>query len=378
RNEARFGITQHIPGHRRPFAKLIDPPVPLQLPLEVETFAERLGVAGYATGYFGKWHLGGAGYGPAEQGWGTVIECQKHELPPALTGKVEAVRTAAFLTEKAVEFIETHREEPFVLQVSHYAVHIPLSTRPELLAKYQRKSPMPAYPSLPEYAGLLEEIDESVGGILAALDRLDLSRKTLVVFTSDNGGLVHDQGGKVFTSNLPLRGEKGTLYEGGIRVPAMMRWPGVIPEGVVCDVPAITSDLYPTFLELGGVAPSGKEVPDGLSLRALMRDPAYAMKRDALFWHLPHYHHSTPASAIRKNDWKLLEFLEDGHLELYHLASDPGETTNLAKQEAARSAELHAGLAQWRKDIGARMPEPNPAFDPLRAGEMAGGKRKQE
>jgi len=378
RNEARFGITQHIPGHRRPYAKLIDPPVPLQLPLEVETFAERLGTAGYATGYFGKWHLGGAGYGPAEQGWETVIECQKHELPPSLTGKAEAVRTAAFLTEKAVEFIETHREQPFVLQVSHYAVHIPLSTRPELLAKYREKSPMSAYPSLPEYAGLLEELDESVGGILAALDRLDLSRKTLVVFTSDNGGLVHDQGGKVYTSNFPFRSEKGTLYEGGIRVPAMMRWPGVIPEGVVCDVPAITADLYATFLELGGVASPGKEMPDGLSLVALMRDPAYTMNREAFFWHLPHYHHSTPASAIRKNGWKLLEFLEDGHLELYHLASDPGETKNLAEGEAARSAELHAELVQWRKKIGARMPEPNPAFDPLRAGEMAGGKRKPE
>lgn len=378
RNEARFGITQHIPGHRRPFAKLIDPTVPLQLPLEVETFAERLHAAGYTTGYFGKWHLGGAGFSPAEQGWGTVIECQKHEVPPALTGKPEAMRTAAYLTEKAIEFIETNRDRPFVLQVSHYAVHIPLSTRPDLLAKYEGKAPMPAYPSRPDYAGLLEELDESVGGIVDALDRLDLSDNTIVVFTSDNGGLVHDQGGKVYTSNLPLRGEKGTLYEGGIRVPAVIRWPGVVPEGRVCDVPAMTADLHPTFLEIGGVAVPEHQKPDGISLIPLMRDPSAGLNRTALYWHLPHYHHATPASAIRKGEWKLLEFFEDGALELFNLATDPGETSNLAASEPEKAALLQAELGQWRKDVGARMPEPNPAFDPLRAGEMAGGKKKAE
>jgi arylsulfatase A len=231
RHEARYGITQHIPGHRRPFAKLIDPAVPLQLPLEVETLAERLGASGYETGYFGKWHLGGEGFGPADQGWKTALEVQKHVVPPEVSGSAGPRRTAAFLTEKAVAFIEEHRDEPFLLQVSHYAVHIPISTTPELLEKYRNKEKVPGFPCLPEYAGLLEELDASVGGIVAAVDRLGLAEKTMIVFVSDNGGLVHDQGGKVYTSNAPLRSEKGTLYEGGIRVPAIRTDAGVRAAG---------------------------------------------------------------------------------------------------------------------------------------------------
>lgn len=377
RHEARYGITQHIPGHRRPFAKLTDPPVPLQLPLEVETVAERLAGAGYATGYFGKWHLGGEGFGPAEQGWQTSLELKGHDTPASVTGG-EAKRTAAFLTEKAVEFIEAHREEPFLVQVSHYAVHLPLSTRPELLRKYQAKAPMPGFPSRPDYAGLLEELDESVGGLLAALDRLSLAENTLVVFVSDNGGLVHDQGGEVYTSNAPLRGEKGTLHEGGIRVPAMARLPGVIPAGSVCVAPAGTTDLHPTFLELACVSvPEGREWPDGISLVPVLRDPSASLPREALYWHLPHYHHSTPASAVRKGDWKLIESFETGSLELYDLSTDIGETNNLAQEHPDKATELREALAKWREAVAARMPVPNPDHDPARAGELGGGKGKR-
>lgn len=377
-NEARFGITQHIPGHKRPFAKLIDPTVPLQMPLEVETFAERLGAEGYASGYFGKWHLGGEGFGPADQGWGTVVECQKHELPPSFTGADGPRRTAAFLTEKAVEFLETHQKEPFVLQVSHYAVHIPLSTTPELLAKYQKKAPMAGYPSRPDYAGLLEELDQSVGGIVAALDRLNLSEKTLVIFTSDNGGLVHDQGGNIYTSNHPLRGEKGTLYEGGIRVPAVARWPGVIPKNTVSSVAAVTRDLYPTILDFAGVSPTPTQPLDGISLTGVLRDPSTKLERDSLFWHLPHYHHGTPASAIRKGDWKLLEFFEDNHVELYDLATDPGEAKDESATQPGKAGELLRDLQAWRKEVGARMPVPNPDYDPARADEIGSGKEKRK
>jgi uncharacterized sulfatase len=154
-DQARFGITQHIPGHRRPFARLIDPVVPPHLPLEVETFAERMRAAGYATGYFGKWHLGRAEYGPQEQGWDTVLEHQGNTAPPAVSGSAETQRTAEFLTDRAVAFIEAHRDRPFLLQVSHFAVHIPLSTVPDLLAKYRAKPPLAGHPSHPEYAGLL-------------------------------------------------------------------------------------------------------------------------------------------------------------------------------------------------------------------------------
>lgn len=374
RHEARYGITQHIPGHRRPFAKLIDPTVPLQLPLEVETLAERLGAASYATGYFGKWHLGKEGFGPAEQGWKTALEVQKHEVPPEVSGSDGPRRTAEFLTEKAVAFLEDHRGEPFLLQVSHYAVHIPLSTTPDRLEKYRNKEKVPGFPCLPEYAGLLEELDASVGGIVAAVDRLGLAEKTLIVFISDNGGLVHDQGGRIYTSNAPLRSEKGTLYEGGIRVPAIVRMPGLVPAGTVCEVPAGTTDLPATILDLAGVPLAGHEPLDGASLMPLLRDPKVVFARETLFWHLPHYHHSSPASAIRKGDWKLIEFFEDGAVELYDLSSDPGEAKNLAAANPDKTTELRAALNEWRTRIGARLPMPNPDHDPARAGEMKGGK----
>lgn len=370
-NEARFGITQHIPGHKRPFAKLIDPPVPLHLPLEVETFAERLGAAGYATGYFGKWHLGQEGYGPGDQGWETFFECQRNELSPQVTGSPETRRTAEFLTEKGVEFIEAHHDRPFVLQVSHFAVHIPLSTTPDLLEKYQNKPPMPDYPSLPEYAGLLEELDQSVDGIVEAVDRLGIAERTLVIFVSDNGGLEHDQPGNIYTSNKPLRGEKGMIYEGGIRVPAIMRWPGTLPAGALNDTPAITRDLYPTLLELAGIEGPENQPVDGVSLAGILRDSSAPLERDTLYWHLPHYHHGTPASAIRKGDMKLIHFYEEDRDYLYDLAADLGESKDLASAKPEVADELRAALNSWLEEVGARMPKPNPDYDPRRALEMA-------
>jgi arylsulfatase A len=374
-DQARFGITQHIPGHRRPYARLTDPVVPAQLPLEVETFAERLRAAGYATGYFGKWHLGGAGFSPADQGWSVVRETQGHTQPAAPPERPAPQRTAEFLTDRAVAFIAENRARPFVLQVSHYAVHIPLSTTPELEKKFSAKPPQPGYPSNPVYAGLLAELDASVGRIVAAVDAAGLAENTLVVFLSDNGGLEHEQSGRIVTSNRPLRGEKGSLYEGGIRIPALARWPGTIPAGRTSAAPARTHDIYPTFLGLAGVSPpdATRQPLDGLSLAAHLRDPAAPVVRDALHWHLPHYHHSTPASAIRRGDWKLIEFFEDGALELYDLAADPAESVNLAAREPARARDLRAALDAWRTRVGARLPVPNPQHDPARASELARG-----
>jgi arylsulfatase A len=377
-DQARFGITQHIPGHKRPFAKLADPAVPLQLPLAVETFAERLGAAGYATGYFGKWHLGGEGFGPEHQGWQTAEEI-KGNTQPATTKGGEPRRTTDVLAEKALDFIAANKGKPFVLQISHAAVHIPLSTTPELLAKYQAKKPMPGYPSHPAYAGLLEELDRSVGRIVEAVERADLADKTLILFLSDNGGLEHEQGGRVVTSNKPLRGEKGTLYEGGIRVPAIARWPGRVPAASECTTPATTMDVYPTLLDLAGATASKGQPQDGVSLATLLKNPAAPLNRDTLYWHLPHYHHSTPASAIRRGDWKLIEFFEDNSLQLFNLRADLAEATNLAAREPARAKELQAALAAWRQQVGARMPVPNPNHDPARATELGkdGGRKKQ-
>jgi len=372
RDQARYGITQHIPGHKRPFAKLSDPPVPLQLPLEVETVAERLGAAGYATGYFGKWHLGGEDHSPSRQGWQTAEETKGNTRPGG------GERTAAYLTGKAVEFIKRHQDKPFLLQVSHHAVHIPLTTTPELLAKYQRKTPMPGYPSRPEYAGLLDELDQSLGRIVETVDSLGLGGKTLILFLSDNGGLEHEQSGNIVTSNAPLRGEKGTLYEGGVRIPAIARWTGRIPAGGICRMPAITTDFHATAAELAGVdVPAG--ALDGISLLPVLMDPAAALPRASLFWHLPHYHHSTPAGAMRQGDWKLIEFFEDDRLELYHLADDPGEKRNLAQAETQRAASMRQALHDWRQSVGALMPVPNPGHDPARAGELGktGARRKK-
>ena len=378
-DQARFGITQHIPGHRRPYARLIDPVVPLQLPLETRTFAETLATAGYRTGYFGKWHLGGDGHSPTDQGWQTALETKGNTqtLPDGTTQ-----RTAEFLTEQAVAFIEDHQDRPFLLQISHNAVHIALSTTPQLLAKYQTKPAMPGYPSRPEYAGLLEELDQSVGTIAATVDRLGLAQNTLLFFISDNGGLAHEQNGTVVTSNHPLRSEKGTLYEGGIRVPAIARWTATIPANAQSTAPATTQDIYPTLLSLTGISAPPDLPLDGVSLADHLRAPATPLPRDTLFWHLPHYHHSTPASAIRQGDWKLIEFFEDDHTELYHLAEDIAESTDLSSREPERAAALRSALRTWREKVGARLPVQNPAHDPARADELAGKgstapKRKQ-
>lgn len=370
-NEARFGITQHIPGHRRPFARLVDPPVPTQLPLEVETFAQRLGTVGYVSGYFGKWHLGGAGFGPAAQGWQEVFEHIGHSVPPEKTGEPGPRRTAAYLTERAIRFIEEHREAPFVVQVSHYAVHIPLQVLPQLERKYREKPPMPGHPSRPDYAALLEELDQSVAALVEAVDRLGLGERTLIFFVSDNGGLVHDQSGNVYTSNAPLRGEKGMVYEGGIRVPAIARWPGTIPAATVNRTPATTTDLFPTLLELAGLASPESHLIDGVSIAPLLRDPAAEIDRKSFFWHLPHYHHGRPASAVRAGDLKLIEHYEDGSLELYDLELDPGETTDLSTARPQDLARLHAEMIAWRERTSARLPKPNPGFDLEREAELS-------
>lgn len=369
-NQARLGITVHIPGHWRPFAKMVEPPVALNLPLEIETFAERLGAAGYTTGYFGKWHLGDTGFGPAQQGWQTAIETQGNVVPARIAPGDPPRRTAEFLTEKAVAFIEANRAKPFLLQVSHFAVHIPLSTTPALLKKFQAKAPMPDYPSRPEYAGLLAELDQSVGTIVETVDRLGLAANTLIVFVSDNGGLHREQGGTITTSNAPLRSEKGSLYEGGIRVPCIVRWPGVVPAAKETTTVGSTIDFYPTFLAVAGATPPASQVLDGVSLLPVWRDPAATLGRDTLYWHLPHYHHSTPSSAIRQGDWKLIEFFEDGALELYDLAHDLGEATNLAAQFPDRTKALHTALKAWRKEVQAQLPQRNPAYDPAREGEF--------
>ncbi len=266
---------------------------------------------------------------------------------------------------------------PFLLQVSYAAVHLPLTTTPELRARYESKPKAEGYPSLAAYAGLVSELDTSVGRIVEAIDRAGLRDNTLIVFLSDNGGLEHQQNGQIVTSNRPLRGEKGTLYEGGLRVPAIFRWPGRIAAGEVCPVPASTIDLAPTFRALAGAPLTAPQPVDGVDLAPLLAQPSASLARARLTWHLPHYHHSQPASALREGRWKLIQWLETQRAELYDLAADPGETTDLAETYPDLTARLAQDLETWRRDVGARLPVPNPQFDPARAQELA-GKRSAE
>lgn len=370
---ARVGITDFIPGHWRPYEKLRVPINRTQyLPLEVVTLAETLKQAGYATGMFGKWHLGGREQSPDKQGFDDVLESNGRHFkfttnPPR--EYPEDAYLAEVLTDESERFMEEHRERPFFLYLAHFAVHIPLEARQALVEKYENKAKPEGGVNNPVYAAMVEHVDQSVGRVMDKIDALNLGENTLLVFMSDNGGLYqrYDGQGEIVTSNAPLRGEKGTLYEGGIREPLIMRLPGTIDAGTECAAPVTSVDFYPTFVAAArGMLPEGQAL-DGVDLAPLLRDDP--LDREAIFWHYPHYHHSVPAGAVRAGDWKLIEFYDDGHLELYNLAEDIGETNNLADAMPEKARELRERLAAWRKEVDAAMPEPNPDHDPARAGE---------
>jgi uncharacterized sulfatase len=380
---ARVGITDFIPGHQRPWAKLKVPTNRLQLPLESVTIAEVLKEHGYATACIGKWHLGDEQlYFPEHQGFDTVIQKGRNQNDKQVTS----------FTDSAIDFIGANTDRPFFLYLSHHSVHIPLEAPQELIDKYQNK-PKPAARlagkpptgvNNPVYAAMVEHLDNNIGRIIKKLDELNLARlasggqahRTVVVFFSDNGGLYQAYGGyagrrETVTTNAPLRDEKGTLYEGGIRVPLIIRWPGVVKPGTTCSALVSSVDFYPTFLDIAGAAGAPNHPLDGESILPLLKQTG-TLKRDAIYWHYPHYHHSTPAGAIRQGRWKLIEFYEDGRLELYNLKRDIAEKHNLATEMPQKAAQLQQKLAAWRKSVDAKMPTPNPDFDPAREHEWDG------
>lgn len=363
-----------------------------QLPLTKITIAQSLKKAGYATGMFGKWHLGeGDPYHPSKRGFGEAIVSMGVHFDFVTHPPVEYPKGAYltdFLTDKAVDFIRRHKEGPFFLYLPHFAVHKPLEAKDILIAKFKTKPPVGGHNN-PTYAAMIASVDESVGRVLALLDELKLAENTLVIFASDNGGVggyVREgvkQAGDV-TDNAPLRGGKGMLYEGGIRVPYIFRWPGKIPSGTVCDQPINSVDLYPTLLEVAGVPPPPNYPLDGVSYFKLLTSGDKApLNRDAIFWHFPGYlgagagsWRTTPAGAIRSGDWKLQEFFEDGRLELYNLRDDIGQTNNLAQKLPDKAKELHGQLAAWRQAINAPMPTKNTEQgQPAKAKK---GKKKQQ
>jgi len=360
------------------------------LPLDKITVAQSLRSAGYATGMFGKWHIGQQGaYHPSQRGFDeAIVSMGKHfdfaTNPP--TEYPEGQYLADFLTDKAVDFIQRHKEHPFFLYLPHFAVHSPLDAKPELIARFQTKPPVGGHRN-PTYAAMIASVDESVGRVMATLDKLGLAENTVLIFSSDNGGVGGyaregiGQESNDTTDNAPLRSGKGSLYEGGTREPFIVRWPGVAKPGLTCGVPAIHVDVYPTLLDIAGAQPPAGYTLDGESLAPLFRDPAATLKREAIYQHFPGYlgigqdkWRTTPVSLVQAGDWKLMEFLEDGRLELYNLGDDIGETKNLATQLPDKTQELHAKLVAWRQSVNAPMPTPNqPSAAP--ATKAKGGKK---
>jgi len=371
---ARLHVTDWIPGMMPDNPKLLVPDWTKYLPLEEVTIAEVFKAAGYATASIGKWHLGGEAYYPDKQGFDVNIAGTDKPQPstyyapwkiPTLTpeGKDGDYLTDR-LGDEAVKWIETVKDRPFFLYLPHFAVHLPLQGRPDLVAKYKQKLREGLTHKNAAYAAMTEGLDLAVGRVRAKLAELHLTERTIVIFVSDNGGRVPT------TSNLPLRVGKASAYEGGVRVPLIVSWPGVTKPGTVSDTPVITMDLFPTLVEMAGIPMGAGKPIDGVSLTSLLRGGT-TLPRDTLYWHYPHHQHyqlggATPYGAIRAGDFKLVEFFNDMHVELYNLRADLGEKTDLAAAQPKLVADLRHRLHTWRQEVGAQMPTPNPKYDPTR------------
>ncbi len=349
-----------------------------QLPLDRSIIAKQLKEAGYVTGIFGKWHLGEAGdLSPGKRGFDeAILSSGKHfdfkTNPPVDHPPEEYL--ADFLTDRAVDFIKRHKEKPFFLYLPHYGVHSPFEAKQSWIDHFKDK-PAVGGQGNPVYAAMIASVDESVGRVVSTLDELGLTDQTIVIFASDNGGVggYSREGLKRFapepTDNFPVRSGKGSLYEGGTRVPMIAQWPGQIPAGSTIGTPTIHVDLYPTLLEIAG-AKTPSHTLDGESLVPLLKSSNSGLKRTSIFQHFPGYlgagaqqWRTTPVSLVQQGDWKLMEFLEDGHLELYNLKEDLGETTNLIDKHPEKSQLLHAELKDWREKIQAPMPAPRDPKD---------------
>ena len=365
---ARLHITDWIEGHKRPYAKLEIPDWTMYLPLEEVTLAEALKPAGYVSASIGKWHLGTEPYYPGKQGFALNVGGTDKGQPPSyfypykiptLPGGREGEYLTDRLSEEAEKFIEANKDRPFFLYLPHFAVHTPLQAKKDVTAKYQAKIKPDQAQRNAVYAAMVESVDDSVARVMKKLDELKIADRTVIFFMSDNGGLIGS------TSNLPLRAGKGSAYEGGVRVPMIVKWPGVARPNTMCDEPVISTDFYPTILEMAGVARDRKQIVDGVSLAPLLRG-ASRLARNEIYWHYPHYHPggATPYGAVRQRDYRLVEFYEDNRVELYNLRNDISEKEDLAAKMPEKAAALRKLLADWRKSVGAQMPTPNPDFDP--------------
>ncbi|MEM7113271.1 MAG: sulfatase [Chloroflexota bacterium] len=403
---ATLGLTDWIDaaGQTHPCrGKLVDVPYLKQLPQSEFSLARTLRAGGYATWHVGKWHLGGAGFLPEEHGFEVNVGGCHVGSPypggyfspwaiPALANAAvpDGTYLTDYLTDRAIRLIEGRGgdkrkfdKRPFFLNLWYYTVHTPIEAKADKIAKYEAKArvlgldkletfaegePFPTehkqhlrvkrrlIQSDPVYAAMIESLDENIGRLLATLDETGERDNTIIIFTSDNGGLATAEGSP--TCNAPLAEGKGWMYEGGTREPLFIQWPGVTQSHSVCTTPVTSPDFYPTLLEMAGLEPLPEQHSDGVSLLPLFQDQR--LERDAIFWHYPHYGNQggTPGSSIRLGDYKLIEFFETGKLELYNLRDDIGETADLSHSEPALTQQLHQRLIQWRKSVEAKIPQP--------------------
>ena len=397
KHPARLQMTDWIPGDNPLDRPLMGPAGLKALPLEEITLAEALRAEGYATFLAGKWHLGGNGYSPENQGFdfnhggvGLGRPPGGYYSPyrnPALADGPEGEYLTDRLTDEALSFIDANQDRPFFVFLPYYAVHTPLQGADRHIQRFARRLETLAPGDVPEqrpehegwtkqrqdnieYASMIHALDENLGRIVARLHDLGLAGRTYVIFTSDNGGRATLPAGGDATSNLPLRAGKGWLYEGGIRVPLIVKGPRVI--NATSEALVVSTDYYPTILELVGAELLTGQHLDGISFAPVLGGTGRGV-RDSVFFHYPHYHGSasSPSSALRRGDWKLVQFHESGKVELYDLGEDIGETTDLAQAEPERARSMLEALERWKAGVGAAQAVRNPAYAKAPAGPRA-------
>ena len=372
----RHGIFRVNQGDSKPAKqqRLVAPTNKTELPLNIKTIGDAMASAGYVTGCFGKWHLGHGApqLHPAHRGFQDAIQIRtpggkkRYFYPNFSTIPEMAIEQGTYhpdlLTDLGVSFIEKHKDAPFFLYLPYFNVHGPLEAPDRTVRKYEAKTKLNPDDN-PIYGAMTEELDRCVGRVLETLDRLGLADDTIVIFTSDNGAIERH-------NNAPLRGGKGQLFEGGIRVPMVIRWPDVVQPGTVCTEPTINLDFYPTCLEIAGQDLAGELDLDGESLASLLKSSGTkSLQRDAIYWHYPTYQtwnrkikswYTEPQSAIRSGDYKLIQFLDSDRIELYDLREDIGEEHDLSVESPDKVAELKEKLASWLISTNCPMPTPRP------------------
>lgn len=400
RYPARVGVTDWIGAGTR--GRLIDAPYIDHLPASEYCLARGLKAGGYRTWHVGKWHLGRRPFYPENHGFDVNIGgfdwgCPRkgyfspYHFETLADGPVGEYLTDR-LTDEAIRLVRRNDGRPFFLNLWHYAVHTPIQVKAEDLARCQAKAKKlgldkvdpfevgELFPcehkkdqhvirrkiqSDPAYAAMVENLDWNTGRLLKSLEETGQAENTIVIFTSDNGGLATSEGSP--TSNAPLAEGKGWMYEGGTREPLIVRWPGVTKPGRLCEVPTTSPDFYPTLLEMAGLPSMPQQHCDGESLVPLLAGGT-SLKREAIYWHYPHYgsQGGTPGASIRCGDYKLIEFFEDSHVELYNLREDVREDCNLAREKPEIVSRLRTMLHNWQQSVQARMPQVNPDYVPWR------------